>query len=429
MSEQEGQAITVQRPTTDGRDEWKAYWSAQGMSWRTEPEIDEERQQFLGARRTIGLNTDDDVYSFRDENGSIALSRADVEWLLATHDNGRGPVNWQEEKGKAPSEMREGINLSGANLQGVDLSDLPLTCLRSGLSVVVSNKNERWQKAKGEQAAICLKDTNLTEAHLERAALSHAHLERADLSHAHLNRAFLPFAHMADAILDFAEFDGANLGSANLEKVSASNTSFQGAQIEQANLQSGTFWVANFRGASLWAAILTGALFWRTSFHRTCLLYVQWTNATLLGIDWAHTMLGEEYGASIGKFRDEDDDTPQAKRLKEDTIYLHKQAEQALVQVGAVLRVQGHDQDADELAYRGKVMHRRILWLQRRYLSHFGALLLDLISGYGYKPFRSFITYVLMILGFACVYFAFRDNEHPALTPPDALIFSVTSFH
>ncbi len=35
-----------QRPTSDdNREGWKAYWEAQGMPWRTEPEIDAERQQ------------------------------------------------------------------------------------------------------------------------------------------------------------------------------------------------------------------------------------------------------------------------------------------------------------------------------------------------------------------------------------------------
>ena len=34
-----------QRPAINDRDAWRAYWQTQGMPWRTEPEIDEERQQ------------------------------------------------------------------------------------------------------------------------------------------------------------------------------------------------------------------------------------------------------------------------------------------------------------------------------------------------------------------------------------------------
>jgi hypothetical protein len=44
MSKQDGrQAVVQQRPTTNDQDEWKAYWKAQGQSWRTESEIDAER--------------------------------------------------------------------------------------------------------------------------------------------------------------------------------------------------------------------------------------------------------------------------------------------------------------------------------------------------------------------------------------------------
>src|SRR5260221_8252627 len=71
-----------QRPTIDDRDAWKAYWQAQGMLWRTEPEIEEERQAYLTERRVVEPDIERGTYPFRDENGGIKLTRADVEWLL-----------------------------------------------------------------------------------------------------------------------------------------------------------------------------------------------------------------------------------------------------------------------------------------------------------------------------------------------------------
>lgn len=104
MSEQDGrQAVVQQRPTTNDQDEWKAYWKAQGQPWRTEPEIDEERQNYLDERRTITPNVKQGIYPFRD----IKLSRADVEWLLATHEKGRGPVDWND----SSQREREGLDL------------------------------------------------------------------------------------------------------------------------------------------------------------------------------------------------------------------------------------------------------------------------------------------------------------------------------
>src|SRR5947199_9737361 len=90
MSEQDsGQVTTLQRPTTDNRADWKAYWQARGQSWRTEPEVDSERQKYLARRRAIAPDIEKGRYPLRD----IKLSRAAVEGLLATHENGRGPEN------------------------------------------------------------------------------------------------------------------------------------------------------------------------------------------------------------------------------------------------------------------------------------------------------------------------------------------------
>jgi hypothetical protein len=82
------------RPATEDRKAWKAYWKSQGQPWRTEPEIDEERQKYLEQRRSITPYTIPKLFPFKD----IKLYRADVEWLLATHEDGQGPINWKDEK-------------------------------------------------------------------------------------------------------------------------------------------------------------------------------------------------------------------------------------------------------------------------------------------------------------------------------------------
>ena len=63
------------------------------------------------------------IYPFRD----IKLSRVDIEWLLETHENGRGPVDWSDEH----QREREGLDLRGA-----DLGDLPLAGICGGLTWV-----------------------------------------------------------------------------------------------------------------------------------------------------------------------------------------------------------------------------------------------------------------------------------------------------
>src|SRR5215472_12710943 len=69
---------------------WHNYWLQHHQSWRCEPMISAERQTFL--RQCLALSADIayGYFPFKD----ISLSRADIEWLLATHDQGRGPINW-----------------------------------------------------------------------------------------------------------------------------------------------------------------------------------------------------------------------------------------------------------------------------------------------------------------------------------------------
>src|SRR5437588_13108462 len=123
MSEQDHtQATILRRPANDDKKAWGAYWEAQGQPWRTQPEIDLKRQKHLAERRKITPDIIQGNYPFK----GIKLSRADIEWLLATHENGCGPVDWND----GSQRKREGIDVRGADLSQVNLNFLPLTCLR-----------------------------------------------------------------------------------------------------------------------------------------------------------------------------------------------------------------------------------------------------------------------------------------------------------
>jgi hypothetical protein len=54
---------------------------------------------------------------------------------------------------------------------------------------------------------------------------------------------------------------------------------------------------------------------------------------------------------------------------------------------------------------------------------------LDVLAGYGYKPGRSLVAYLVVICFFALNYAVLGHTVHPAISPLGALIFSVTSFH
>lgn len=206
MIEQESETSSLsQRPATHDLQGWHDYWQAQHYLWRTEPEIDDARKEFLAGCRAVRPDVKQGIYPFKD----VRLSRADVEWLLATHQHGQGPVDWYD----VSQRMRSGLDLCGANLVGVDLSGLPLARLHAGLTEAERAHTTAKQRAL---AAIHLEGTHLFEAHLEGAYLAGAHLEEADLHRAYLEQASRMYAHLEGANLRTAHLEGTFLGFAHL---------------------------------------------------------------------------------------------------------------------------------------------------------------------------------------------------------------------
>src|SRR5260370_36503345 len=144
MSEQDGrQASTQQHPPTSDSRAWKVYWEAQEQWWRSQPEIDGERQKHLTERRSVKPDIEQGIYPFKD----IKLNRADVEWLLATHENKRGPIHWSAES----QRNRAGVDLRGADLSQADLSGLPLAWMPGGVHGLHTAIEQ-----KENMAAVCL---------------------------------------------------------------------------------------------------------------------------------------------------------------------------------------------------------------------------------------------------------------------------------
>jgi len=367
--------IARQRPNNDDLFAWRVYWQELDHPWRTEPEIEVERQHFLAERRRVTPDVKHGIYPFED----IALTRADVEWLLATHENGRGPVDWND----ASQRNRQGLDLRGGNLSQADLSYLPLARIYAGLDKV------QWQQATKRQrqrAAVQMKGTNLQEAHLEGALLLKADLKDA----------FLMKAHM----------EGADL---------------RGAYLEGANLQE-----ARLDGASLCSAFFDeGTLLKNTSFGNKPTGFVsldglRWGHVNLGAVRWSQVeMVGEEQRArqklQDGKVKE------RALRIEE-----YEEAVRATRQLAGLLQAQGLHEEAARFTYRAQKLQRVVLRRQRKGGKYLFSGFLDLLAGYGYLPERSLFWYVLIIVGFAFLYHALGNLS---LFPPDAFVYSLTSFH
>ena len=354
-------------PAPDDRGAWKVYWITQGQSWRTEPTIDQKRQAELAQRQNIVPDIEKGIYPFK----GMKLSRADVEWLLATHESGQGPVDWSDNTQRG----RVGLDLRGTDLRQANLQNLPLARILGGLPW------DEWVKATEDQrdmAAIHMESADLRWAHLERAYLRGAYMKQTNLRGAYMEQAFLMWAHLENADLRWA-----HLERADLEEVHFSDA-------EQISPQLGD---------------------------------IDWTGVNLALLDWASVkMLGDEAKAhqkvQDGKVKDK------IIRLKE-----YEQAIRANRQLALALQAQGLNEEAVRFSYRAQVLQRKVLWKEQKYGAWFFSWFLFLLAGYGYKPGHSFLAYVFVVSGFAAAYYVLGHIVGPALSPLGAFVFSMTSFH
>lgn len=529
----------------------RGYWQAQGQPWRTEPEISNERKDFLEQRRSIVPDISRGVYPFKD----IELRRDDIEWLLATHNGDHGPLDWNDKS----QRKHKGLDLRGARLRRVDLSGLPLARLRGGLSW------DEWRKAPREQieaaavnmervllegahlegaelvgaslrdaylSKVHLEEANLYEAHLEGANLRQAHLKGANLREARLERASLQEAyleganlyearlggsdlrkanlrqanlqeahlegtHLGEADLEEAELREAHLEMANLNKARLRKAQLTGAYLlwtnlseaclEEAHLQESHLEMADLRGAHLEEADLRGANLKQTNFCKAYLrgarlagahleranlqqAYLERANlqgvhmeqanlqdaylgaadlrgaffdiatnlqgvsfgdekrghSSLVDLHWEQANLSVVNWASVPVLGDE----RIARQSKQ--IHHYQEAARANHQLAVALDTQGLNDQAAYFFYRAHVLQRTIQRHQGKFGRYLFSLLLDLLAGYGYYPWRSIIVYLLAVASFAIGYYGMTHASHGAsysLTWYEALVLSISAFH
>jgi hypothetical protein len=385
MSETIAEAATAARPKTDDADAWKAYWQAQGMPWRTEPDIPADRQAYLTKRRVIVPNIGQGIYPFKGVEPK--LTRADIEWLLATHDGGRGPV-MREESQRLGLDLR-GAYLRGDGERGLDLSGLPLARLRGGLSFAEWSTATREQR---EQARVHLERALLTRAHLEGARLRETHLEGADVRRAYLDR---------DTTLD-----GAILGNPVVGNVFVADVRWGGVNLAVID----------------WAALSAAGLGDERAAR-------QWTPRKLSADPQTKQRSRKERAQARQEW--------QAEQVVKQLQALHA-AVRSNRQLATALRDQGMNEEADHFAYRAQVVQRHVFRQQGKRGRSLLWGFLDTVAGHGYKPARSLYTYLGVLFGFAFLFFLAGNgwltfglgaSQYENLPWYEALILSVSSFH
>jgi uncharacterized protein YjbI with pentapeptide repeats len=375
------------------------YWAERGQPWRTEPEIGEDRQAELSARRAIIPNVARGEYPFK----GVRLERADIEWLLATHEDGRGPIDPNDET----QRDRVGLDLRGADLSHARLSHLPLARTAGDATRPIVQDLTQEQR---RMAAIDLRGADLVDAHLESSCLDYADMAHADLHGCHL--------------------EGASLWEVNLREANCDGVHLERADLWNAHLQGAFLYRAYLQGARLHEADLAGVHL--NNLHLTdedgvgpMLADIDWEGVNLSVVHWSGIrVLGDDRPALQPELDGREKD--RARRVQE-----FKSAIRANQQLALALQAQGMTDDANRFFYRSRVLARKLLAFQgkRRAASYLVSLLLAGLTGYGYRMGRMVVAYVALISFYAALYYAFGQGTASHFGLREAVVLSITAFH
>jgi uncharacterized protein YjbI with pentapeptide repeats len=285
-----------------------------------------------------------------------------------------------------------------------------------------------------------LSGANFREAKLSGAALRGANLSGADLRYANLNGADLIEANLSGAALRGANLSGANLRGANLSGANLGWANLSGANLGWANLSGANLGWANLSGANLREANLSGADLSCVTFDNTSylgkitlsdrtmrLVDVTWGGANLVSVDWEPlTIVRDEIAARKPK-----DHKPKPQMTRRDEW---KSAVRAYRLLATALRDQGMNEEADRFAYRARVCQQQVFRFQKKRGSAFWNRFLDIIAGYGYRPERTIIAYISILMAFAFLFWAVSvfwvttpTTQH--LSWYESIFLSISSFH
>jgi uncharacterized protein YjbI with pentapeptide repeats len=345
----------------------------------------------------------------------VIRTLGEVQWIMTQ----RGWIG-ELDLSKGPEQaIANRVNLSGATMSDANLS-----------GAILSGAN--------------LSEVNLNRANLSGVDLLMANLSSATLRETNLNKTYLGGVNLAEAILYKADLTEAYLGGANLTRVTLRNANLSrvtlseanltGSHLQDANLSEATLREANLTGIILRDAILNGVDLTRSLMDsetvldgikidtHTKVFGVRWNGAPLDSIKWDQASL-------LG---DEPTTEELAVKTANERVTAYRNAARAYHGLSVALRGQGLADVASKYRLRELVMERKALRYDRNIGGWILNMILGVLAGYGEKPGRIFISYLVVVLSFATAYFGVThlvETGLSRLTWDESLVLSLTSFH
>ena len=237
---------------------------------------------------------------------------------------------------------------------------------------------------------------------------SEKHLTDVNLKNADLSRSDLSGIQLFDACLEGAELVGTNLSGGDLTHCSLKN-----ADLTKANLTGARLWNTDLNGANMAECDMNGSDLWNAKLFNVKLWCADFRSAK--------SITKNSFSSGARLF-----DNPRINEAGE------LSAEASYRNIKAYFMEHGMYNDASWASFKEKTMERLIL-KKKGDLNYLPSLIMNILCGYGEKPYRIILAALATIILFALLFFslnAVTDIVTPdsAIKLSDCLYYSTITF-
>lgn len=250
--------------------------------------------------------------------------------------------------------------------------------------------------------------SDLTGSNLKKVVLRKCSIDKAILKRVNLSQADISSSHLFDVNFQGADFIGANLSGCDL-----THCDLRAADLAKADLRGSRLWNTDLRDANLSECDLSGADLWNAKLFNVRLWHGFLSGAKSISME---SFLGSR--AFLKNYRINETGAAAA--------------EEAYRDIKQYFLFNGRYNDASWASFKEKSMER-IMLRRNRDLRYIPSLLMNILCGYGEKPYRIIVSSAVTILAFAVFYFALNAIQYSIAsgylpTLMDYLYYSVITF-
>lgn len=230
---------------------------------------------------------------------------------------------------------------------------------------------------------------DLSGCNLKKVSLKGVLFEKFDFSDSNLSQADMAGSQFFDSKLT-----GASLVGTNLSLCDFTHCDIRGADLTKSNMSGSRLWNSDLSGANMTETDLSSADFW---------------NAKLFDIKMWHAILNGVRSVSKASFSKGSGHLEKCRINESGEL----SAVESYRNIKQLFTSTGRYNDASWASFKEKTMERRIL-RKKGSLEYIPNFLMNILCGYGEKPYRIILSALSCILGFAVLYRIFGAIEYTA---------------